>query len=396
MSLPYLTANQPGIGGQLKTKPEDFFVEEIPLYLPSGKGQHVYAVIEKTGLSTYAAIKKIAQALGISSSNIGYAGLKDAHAVTRQTLSINTVDPKAVEALQLPQIKILDVSRHRNKLRIGHLSGNRFVIRVRNVTQEASPLTQATLSILSRYGVPNYFGEQRFGNRGNTDRLGELLIRGDAAEFVAEFLGRPQPHETPQVQAARQLVDEGNWAEAAVQWPGYLSDERRAVAAIHKAGGQVDVALKTLSRKLKGLFVSAFQASLFNTLLVERLAHLDQLEDGDVAYIHRNGACFIVENADVEQPRAESFEISPSGPMFGSKMLQAKGQPGQREAQILAQNELLVEQFNVPGLKVRGGRRPYRFKLSAVKSWWDNGLMVSFELPPGAYATTVMAEVMKV
>lgn len=396
MSLPYLTANQPGIGGQLKVKPEDFSVEEIPLYLPSGKGQHVYAVIEKTGLSTYAAIKTIARTLGISPSNIGYAGLKDAHAITRQTISINNISPEAVEALQLPQINILEVSLHTNKLRIGHLTGNRFVIRVRNVAQEVMPIAQATLSILSRYGVPNYFGEQRFGNRGNTGRLGELLIRGDAAEFVAEFLGRPQSHETPQVQAARQLVDEGNWAEAATQWPGYLSDERRAVNAIHQAGGQVDVALKTLNKKLKGLFVSAFQASLFNSLLVERLERLDQLEDGDVAYIHRNGACFIVEKASDEQPRADSFEISPSGPMFGSKMLQAKGQPGQREAQILAQNQLSVEDFNVPGLKMRGGRRPYRFKLSAVKSWWDDGLMVSFELPSGAYATTVMAEVMKV
>jgi tRNA pseudouridine13 synthase len=89
MHLPYLTADLPGIGGQLKAEPEDFFVEEIPLYLPSGEGQHVYVEIEKRDLSTFAAIKMIARALNISPGRIGYAGLKDARAITRQTLSID-------------------------------------------------------------------------------------------------------------------------------------------------------------------------------------------------------------------------------------------------------------------------------------------------------------------
>src|SRR3712207_5138236 len=132
----YLTAEQPGIGGRLKVKPEDFIVEEIPLYLPSGEGQHLYAEIEKTGLSTYAAIKTIAQALNISPNAIGYAGLKDARAITRQTLSIEGATPEAINQLHLSNIKILKVNRHGNKLRVGHLAGNRFVIRVREVTPD--------------------------------------------------------------------------------------------------------------------------------------------------------------------------------------------------------------------------------------------------------------------
>lgn len=395
MPLPYLTAKLPGIGGQLKVKPEDFFVEEIPLYPPAGEGQHVYAVIEKRRLATPAAAKQIARALNISPGAISYAGLKDAQAVTRQTISIDNVDPAAVKALNLPNIKILEVSRHHNKLRTGHLAGNRFIIRVRDVDPTVTPQAKAILEALCRQGVPNFFGEQRFGNRGNTGRLGELLIRGNAAEFVAEFLGRPQPHEAPHIQAARQLIDEGQWAEALACWPRQLADERWVLEAIVKSNGQPNVAFSALNKKLKGFFVSAFQAELFNALLVNRLDRLGQLENGDVAYIHGKGAAFIVEDAALEQPRADIFEISPSGPLFGPKTLLAQGQPGQREQAMLAGYSLLPDDFNVPGLKIRGARRPYRFKLTQVKVWWDDGLMVAFELEPGAYATTVMAEVMK-
>lgn len=391
----YLTTDQPGIGGRLKVQPEDFLVEEIPLYTPSDKGQHVYIEIEKIGLSTYAAIKAIAQALNISSNAIGYAGLKDARAITRQTLSISGITPEAVAHLNLPNITILSAKRHGNKLRVGHLAGNRFVIRVREVAPTVLPQAEAILKVLLEQGVPNFFGEQRFGNRGNTDRLGELLIRQDVKEFAAEYLGRPRPQEAQYVQAVRQLVDEGRWAEALQQWPGNLADERKAVAAVCKANGQPDIIFKVLNPRLKSLFVSAFQSKLFNALLAQRLGRLGQLENGDVAYIHDKGACFIVEDAQVEQARSDRFEISPSGPLFGLKTLGAQGEPGRREQEILAQHRLRPEDFGLPGLKVRGGRRPYRFQVKGAKTWWDDGLMISFELQPGAYATTVMAEIMK-
>jgi tRNA pseudouridine13 synthase len=395
MKLPYLTADQPGIGGRLKVEPEDFFVEEIPLYQPTGQGQHVYAEIEKQTLSTYAAIRVIARALKISSGLIGYAGLKDARAVTRQTISIYNVAPEAVEALDLPNIKILRVNRHTNKLKIGHLAGNRFVIKVRQVTEQALPVAQAILARLSEKGVPNFFGQQRFGNRGNTHRLGEMLIRKNAAEFVAEYLGRPQPHEVAYIQTVRQLVDEGRWSEALAQWPDNLPDEREVLAAVVKADGLLEAAFEALDKKLKSFFISAFQSLLFNELLIQRLDALDRLEDGDVAYIHGKGAAFVVENTAVEQPRADAFEISPSGPLFGPKMLQARNEPGRREEALLAARNLVPDDFKIEGLRMRGARRPYRFKLNQANAWWDNGLMVSFELQPGAYATTVMAEIMK-
>lgn len=395
IDLPYLTAEQPGTGGQLKTRPEDFFVEEIPLYLPGGEGQHVYATIEKRGMATHAAINKIARALQIKASTIGYAGLKDAQAITRQTLSLNNVSPEAVESLDIPDIKILAVKRHRNKLKIGHLAGNRFVIRVRQVKESAVPVAKAVLSILQMKGAPNFFGEQRFGNRNNTHLLGEALVRGDAARFLAEYLGHPHPNERADLQAARQLVDEGRLEEALAQWPPKFSTERKMLKAIVKANGQVDIAPKILDRKLKNLFVSAFQSALFNQLLLHRLDALDRLEDGDVAFIHGKGAAFVVEEAAVEQPRADQFEISPSGPLFGPRTLMPEGKPGQRERSLLADLGLTLEDFNISGLRVRGTRRPYRFKIENASVWWDEDLMVAFELPPGTYATTVMAEIMK-
>jgi tRNA pseudouridine13 synthase len=346
-------------------------------------------------MSTFAAIRSIARALGLSPGNIGSAGLKDAHAVTRQTLSIDLTSPEAVSAVDVPNIKILQVARHKNKLKTGHLAGNRFEIRVREIDRAALPTAEAILNRLSEKGVPNYFGQQRFGVRHNTVSIGEALLRGDLERFIAEYLGEPRPYEAPHIQAARKLVDERRWEEALAQWPPELAEERNAVTAIIKANGDLNAARRGINKRLLGLFVSAFQSRLFNGLLTERLHTFDQLENGDIAYIHGKGAAFLVEDAVAEQPRADRFDISPAGPMFGPKMLSAAGEPASREEAVLSQYQLTVQDFTVPGLKVRGTRRPYRFPLKSPKIWWDEGLMLSFELPPGAYATTVLGEIMK-
>ncbi|RME74074.1 MAG: tRNA pseudouridine(13) synthase TruD, partial [Chloroflexi bacterium] len=380
MKLPYLTADLPGIGGQLKSTPEDFIVEEVPLYAPGGEGQHVYVWIEKRGLSTFSAVKIIARALGVSPAAIGYAGLKDAHAVTRQMLSIDGVSEADVERLALENINILQVSRHRNKIKIGHLAGNRFVIRVRNVGPEAQAVAEQILSILTRRGAPNYFGEQRFGMRNNSHRLGEALVRRDGQAFVQEYLGRPQPGDSEQLYEARRLVDEGRLAEALQIWPPPLRDEYRVLRAVVSKGAEAAVILKALPPQLKNLFISAYQSHLFNQLLAQRIATLDRLEDGDVAYIHGKGASFLVESAQTEQPRADRFEISPSGPLFGPKTLLAEKAPGRREREVLARQGLTLDDFKLPGSKVRGGRRPYRLKIKQPQVWWDEGLVVSFEL----------------
>jgi tRNA pseudouridine13 synthase len=146
---------------------------------------------------------------------------------------------------------------------------------------------------------------------------------------------------------------------------------------------------------LRRLFVSAYQGYLFNRLLAGRISTIDRLEEGDVAYIHASGAAFLVEDPAAEQPRADRLEISPSGPLFGSKALLAEGNPGQRERALLAEAGLSLSEFQVPGVKVRGARRPFRIPLTEVEVAWEDGLVLSFHLPPGGYATEVLREVMK-
>jgi len=394
-SLPFLTRDYPGIGGRLKTEPDDFVVEEIPLYQPCGEGQHCYAFVEKRGQSTYQLIGAVARALGVLPEAIGYAGLKDARAVTRQLLSIDGVDPARVQSLELAGVRVLWVSRHRNKLKLGHLAGNRFRIRVRETDQSARERAAAVLAELGRRGVPNYYGEQRFGERQNTHLLGRALLRADGSEFVREYLGRPQPGERADLRAARAAVEAGDYAGALAAWPPGLREARWLLAALVKRQGDTGQVASILDKKLRRLFATAYQSHLFNQLLAQRIDTLDRLEMGDVAFIHASGAAFVVQDPAVEQPRAGRFEISPSGPLFGPKVLLADGQPGQRERAALAESGLSAADFRLPGVRLDGARRPFRVPLTEVEAGWDDGLILQFRLPPGSYATEVLREVMK-
>jgi tRNA pseudouridine13 synthase len=395
MSNPYLTAELPGIGGRIKVYNADFWVEEIPLYLPCGRGEHTYVTIEKEGLSTFRAIRQIARALGINPRTVGCAGLKDARAVTVQTISVGDVAPSRIRALDLPGIRVLDVSRHTNKLRTGHLRGNRFTIRVREVSENAMPAAQAILDVLCQRGVPNYFGEQRFGVRGDTHLLGRELVRKDAETFVRRFVGMPHPAETPRIRRARQLCEEGELALSLGVWPRHMEHERRVVQSLLDHPGDWTRAVRGIPNKMRKFYVSAYQSALFNRVLTSRLETVDRLLVGDLAWIHGKGAVFVVDDPDVEQPRADRLEISPSGPLYGYKLTVALGAPGESERRVLAEEELELEDWRVRGIKLKGARRPLRFPLREVKTWYDDGLMLSFALPSGCYATTVLAEVIK-
>ncbi|OQY30889.1 MAG: tRNA pseudouridine(13) synthase TruD [Anaerolineaceae bacterium 4572_5.2] len=344
-NLPYLSADVPGIGGQIKTVPGDFYVEEIPLYEPGGEGQHLYVTIEKKGIATLTAVNRIASVLKINPRKIGYAGQKDAQAVTRQTISIDGALPEQLRQLNAPGIKIIAAKQHRNKLKLGHLTGNKFVIRVRGVQREAQAQAEVILTRLSQQGVPNYFGEQRFGLRQNSHLLGQALVKGQLDEFFDQFLGHPHPAENPGAQQARAAFDAGNRSEALNLWPSMLRQERTALAKLVKTNDAA-AALRAVDNRLKRLFVSAFQSELFNQLLTERLDSLSQLETGDVAYIHQKGASFVIEDAAAEQSRADAFEISPAGPLFGVKYLVARGEAGKRELAALQAAEVSLEDFD--------------------------------------------------
>src|SRR5690242_14619255 len=133
MSLPYLTADLPGTGGLIKQHLEDFKVEEVPLYKADGVGTHCYLKVEKRGFSTMAAADILAKALGRRNIDIGYAGLKDKQAITTQWFSVEHLDTSRAKSMELPiGMKVVGITRHKNKIKRGHLAGNKFIIKIRN------------------------------------------------------------------------------------------------------------------------------------------------------------------------------------------------------------------------------------------------------------------------
>ncbi len=338
-TLPYLTHALPGIGGAIRSTPEDFRVEEKPLYLPCGEGEHLYLSITKRGLSTPQLVSRISSTLGVKAQSIGVAGLKDARAVTTQMVSLQHVQPDAVSRL-VPDEQLLSVEilgRHRNRLRTGHHAGNTFRLVIRNVAPSASAVAPQILETLARRGVPNFFGPQRQGRDGTNYEVGAAL----------------------------------------------LYDEKRR---------------NRMPRSKRIWYLNAYQSILFNRILTKRIDRIDRILAGDWAMKHVNGACFQVTDAEVEQKRADEFEISPTGVLFGSRASWADGEPGEIERSVAAEFDATPESLQEAGKACgfRGERRPLRVRLEHP-DWSIQGdaLTVSFTLPPGAYATNVLRELMK-
>ncbi|MBN1361201.1 MAG: tRNA pseudouridine(13) synthase TruD [Sedimentisphaerales bacterium] len=401
----FLTADLPGIGGVIKTRYEDFVVEELPLYEASGTGSHVYAFIEKRGLGTREALSRIAQALGTSPRAIGSAGLKDTHAVTRQWVSVENAEPERLERAGIADIRVLKVTRHTNKLKPGHLAGNRFVVRLRQTSvpiEQAARTAEQVLAVLTLKGVPNYFGPQRFGNRCDNHLLGKAVIDNDPTRVIDLFIGRPDPKLDSAVMfQARTFYAEGRYQEALDIWPRQIPERRRILKTLVINRGSKNRAFHVMDKHLKGFFVSAYQSAVFNRVLSARMPEIDKLLTGDMAYKHDNGACFHVEDAAVEQPRCDRFEISPTGPLVGLRTSRLTGPAAAIEDPILAAEGLGESPFRqMKRLGARGGRRPLRFQprhagLSTGADDLGEYLELRFELDPGCYATTLLAEITK-
>jgi tRNA pseudouridine13 synthase len=402
MPLPYLTSTFPGIGGVIKQRPEDFFVQEMPLYEPSGEGEHVYCEIQKIGMTTFEAIHRISAALGVSSRDIGYAGLKDARAITRQLFSIRGTTPQAVMDLKLPDITAQWAARHGNKLRLGHLAGNRFAIKIRDVNPTDVVKLKPVIAMIQKRGMPNYFGQQRFGRRNNNDRLGAALVRGDDAKLLSLLLGMPDPAlDDADSVAARRAFDEGKLEESMKRWPNHSRMEMRVLSRLIKTGNPA-AAVGTIDEKIRKLYVSALQSRLFNDVLARRMETLDRLLPGDLAWKHENGACFKVVDVTLEQPRCDAFEISPTGPLIGYRMTLPESEALAVETEVFACHGLSSGEFRQEGREqAKGARRPLRvkpadFELAAGVDEHGGYVTTAFTLPPGSFATTLLRELMKV
>lgn len=314
------------VGGVWPARPDCFRVEELPLYPFAGEGEHAALVVEKENLATRDLALRAAEILGVGPAAVGYAGMKDKAAVVVQSFTVTGCDEgKAAEAFTRAGARVLTATRHRNKLRLGHLAGNRFAIRLEGSDAAAA---SAALAELSRCGVPNWFGPQRFGLDGRNAREGfEILARRRKT---------------------------GRWR--------------------------------------RDLLVSALQSFLFNELLARRIEEgaLGRVASGDLLQKSDTGGIFLCEDPDADQKRCDAFEVSPTGPLPGKKMVHPSGAAAEAEEAVLAELGLSDGLF----AGETGARRSYRVRLEgAGVAEESGGLRIVFALPPGSYATSVVREI---
>ena len=313
--------------------PEDFVVEEIPLFAPCGEGGHTFVRVEKRLCDTEGVARQLARHAGVPVREVGYAGRKDRVAVARQWLSVPGLEPERALGFEGRGFRVLEAVPHRHKLRTGQLRGNRFELRLRGVAAEQRARAEERLPELAQSGFANRFGPQRFGRGGGNAALGREILRS----------GRSGP-------------------------------DRRAARFL----------------------VSAYQAWLFNAFLARRGPPFDRLETGERAWKHDSGATFVVDDEVACSQRARAGEISPSGPLIGTRMPQPKGQPAERESRWLRGWGAPDPLVPPPGLRLRGGRRPLR-SFAADLSWhWEAAevLLLGFTLAPGSYASVLAEEIL--
>jgi tRNA pseudouridine13 synthase len=394
----------PVVSGSIKDRAEDFLVDEIPLYEPSGEGEHLYLGIQRQGMAHSEMLEVLGRHFGVPEEAIGFAGMKDKIAVIRQAVSIH-LPGRATPAVELrnDRLAILWQRRHLNKIRRGHLAGNRFSIRIRKIDPIRSPVIWRGLKTLERDGIPDYYGSQRFGYRRNNHRLGRHLLNGDPEAMLDELLGTVSPFPERQ-REARELFDAKRYAESLPLWGRNDRAERVALnALVH--GRSPRAAAKAISPAMRMFWISAYQSAVFNRLLDQRLERglLATIIEGDVAYKHASRGQFTVTAemlaAEDLQARAGRFEISPSGPMLGRGMIEAAGQVRDWELEATLALGVRPEVFAAKETDLEGARRPFRVPVTNIElegGFDEHGTFIrlAFDLPRGAYATVLLRELL--
>lgn len=308
-------------------------MEELPLYTPSGEGGHTFVRLEKRLRTTEQVASDLARVAKVRPRDVGYAGRKDRVAVAIQTFSVPGLHPAQALDMTLPGVRVLAAVPHGHKLRTGQLRGNRFEIAIREIPDRDQLRLRSRFEALCASGMPNRFGSQRFGRDGRNAAIGSRVLQGRTR----------------------------------------IGDRRKARFA-----------------------VSALQAAVFNSVLDSRPIPISRLEPGDVAIVHESGGQFVVEDIAVDQPRADSFEISPTGPIFGHRVIEPTGAVAEREAKALADCGVSLAELVAPrGIRLRGGRRALRVRPAEANTRdLEGGLWLDFELPSGSYATVLIREVL--
>ncbi len=333
MQRPQLTRawGEPVLRAVLRAQPEDFRVVETLGYAPDGEGEHVLLIVRKRGLTTSQAADRLARYAGVSPRAVGYAGLKDRHALTEQAFTVGLAGRDEPDWTNLTDddIEVLQHARHRRKLKRGALAGNRFVIRLRQV-EGSHEAIEARLQQIRAHGVPNYFGAQRFGRHGD-----------NVAQARAMFAG------------------------------------------------------KRVRRRERGMLLSAARSQIFNAVLDARVraGNWNHAIDGELYCLAGSRSWFGPEPAsDVLLERLAKGDIHPSGPLWGVGGSPAGGAAAELENAIAASHRELCEGLAAAGMA--HARRALRLLPQALAWQWpaEGTLELTFGLPAGCYATTLIDE----
>lgn len=408
----YVTT-QKGIGGTIRNQYEDFYVEEIPDLLPTGEGPNIWVWIEKIGRTTLDVVLDIARDLHIDRKRMGFAGMKDKKALTRQWICIANMDSQeqleAVKNLDIYKTDFLKVVRGRKKLRMGQLKGNKFGILIRDIEdiEKSTQIANEVLKQLEVTGVPNYYGWQRFGKpRTNTHLVGEALIQNDLAEAVGRYIGRPTEEEHEENQKARKAFDEGNLEQSLQLMGKGMRYEKMMVRELIKASKKGELtdksyknALYALPKPLQRMFVHAYQSYLFNEAVSKRVEMgIDKYVEGDIV-IDTEDHIVRDKTPQEYQEMITNFEANPTSPLYGTKVPFAGGDVGEMEKNILNSYNLEKSNFEVPKMPKLGShgiRRSMRFKVwDSSATATEEGVYVEFSIDKGSYATAVLREIMK-
>jgi tRNA pseudouridine13 synthase len=364
--------------------------------------------VQKTNMPHSEMLSLLCRHFKVDEGAIGFAGMKDRVAITQQTVSIHLPQDRPVGELRHDRLGVLWAVRHKNKLRRGHLKGNRFAIRVRGVDPLAVRAVKRRMEEIARSGAPDYFGEQRFGYRVNGHLLGLAYTRGEWQALLDELLGTRGTPFPPHQLRQREAYESRAFDEGARHWKVHDPAELVAMRALAR-GRDAEGAVRAIPAHIKSFWMSSLQAAIYNATLAARIrdqTHATILR-GDVPMLAGSASVFAipadVSDDDLARERARCFEreISPTGPIFGPSMVAATGEAAAYERAALALFGAEERLFAPPALEALGARRPFRIEVS---NWEiDAGvdlhgafIRLAFDLPKGAFATVLCRELLGV
>jgi tRNA pseudouridine13 synthase len=427
VGIRYYVSDSEGTGGQLRLEPSDFRVREIeqfeaePVDADHGPYPHLLLRVTLRDWDTNDFARSLSNRLGISRERVSWAGTKDKRAVTTQLFSVDGVDPD--ELPELSDVSYDIVGRTGRPILFGDLAGNAFEVTVQEADQpECADRTVEQLASFAGkdaddllVGVPNYFGQQRFGSkRPVTHEVGLAIVRKDWEDAVMAYVGNPSEREPEGTQTAREFVEETrDWQTALDRFPRRLGYERSMLHRLVEGDDSPEdfrAALETLPTNLQQLFVHAAQSYVFNRILSTRLERglpFDRPVEGDVVCFSDSDTPEGMELPDTDRTQrvsgdrldavrrhCERGRAFVTAPLVGTDTTLADGEPGDIELAVLEDVGVEQESFDLPEeFHSTGDRRAILLRTTLDVE--RDPLRLSFQLPRGSYATVVLREFLK-